>query len=384
MALNEFGLRIRPINGFRKGSTMTEELSRTSALASRHTALGSGLEDWNGMGTAWTYDADANGEHDAVREGAGMFDMSPLKKVFVRGPDAAATLDHLTTRDMSKIAAGSAAYLCVLTENGGVADDAIVSNNGGDEWMIVHGSGDTMALLQASTAGRDVQVEFTDDLHDLSVQGPKSCDILNAHCDIDLTSLAYFQHSAAILFGHCCRLSRTGYSGERGYEIFADASVIGDIWDNLIGEGVVPCSFTALDKVRIEAGFLFYGYDMTEDNTPWDVGLGFTISKNKGDFRGKDAVLASKGNQTTNNVCLDIDHADMVAGGESLTLDGHEVGVINSPCFSHRLNKSLALAHITPEISVGAVLNVSGGGIETTATVVQSPAYDPKKSRTHS
>ena len=362
---------------------MTEELSRTSALASRHTALGSGLEDWNGMGTAWTYNSDPNDEHDAVRDGVGMFDMSPLKKVFVRGPDAAATLDHLTTRDISKIAPGSSAYLCVLTDKAGIADDAIVSNNGGDEWMIVHGSGDTMALLEASAKGRNVEVTFTDDLHDLSVQGPKSCDVLNAHCDIDLTSLGYFNHAPATLFGHSCRLSRTGYSGERGYEIFADAAVIGDIWDKLVAEGVMPCSFTALDKVRIEAGLLFYGYDMTDDNTPWEVGLGFTISKNKGDFRGKDAAMAAKGSEAINNVCLDIDQPDMVSGGEMLSLNGSDVGLVNSPCFSHRMNKSLALAHIKPGIAVGTVLQLSGDGIETTATVVQSPIYDPEKNRTH-
>ena len=363
---------------------MTEELSRTSALASRHTALGSGLEDWNGMGTAWTYNTDPNDEHDAVRERAGMFDMSPLKKVFVRGPDAVATLDHLTTRDMSRIAPGSAAYLCILTDNGGIADDAIVSNNGNDEWMIVHGSGDTMALLEASAQGRDVQIEFTDDLHDLSVQGPKSCGILNDLCDIDLKALAYFQHAPVKLFDHPCRLSRTGYSGERGYEIFADASNIGDIWDKLVAEGVMPCSFTALDKVRIEAGLLFYGYDMTEDNSPWEVGLGFTVSKNKGDYRGKHAVMAAKGNEAVNNVCLDIELSDMVAGGETLSLDGAEVGTVNSPCYSHRMNKSLALAHIKPGISTGTVLKVTGDGIDTTATLVQSPIYDPVKSRTHS
>jgi aminomethyltransferase len=367
-----------------KGIPMTKELSHTSALASRHAALGSGLEDWNGMGTAWSYDTDPNDEHDAVRDAAGMFDMSPLKKVFVRGTDAAATLDHLTTREMAKIAPGSAAYLSVLNEKGGLADDAIVSNNGDNEWMIVHGSGDTMALLQASAKGRDVAVTFTDDLHDLSVQGPKSCDILNPHCDIDLSALGYFQHAPANLFGHPCRLSRTGYSGERGYEIFADAGVIGDIWDELVGAGVMPCSFTALDKVRIEAGLLFFGYDMTEANTPWEVGLGFTISKNKGDFRGKDAVMAAQGQEKVNNVCLDIDHPDMVAGGETLLLDGAEVGVVNSPCFSHRMEKSLALAHIQPGIDVGTVLKLSGeDGFETTATVVQSPIYDPEKSRTH-
>lgn len=362
---------------------MTEELSRTSALAPRHKALGSGLEDWNGMGTAWTYDTDPNAEHDAVREHAGMFDMSPLKKVFVRGPDAAATLDHLTTRDVSRIAPGSAAYLCVLTDKGGVADDAILSNNGGDEWMIVHGSGDTMALLEASAEGRDVQIEFTDELHDLSVQGPESCAILNTHCDIDLTSLGYFEHTPATLFGHPCRLSRTGYSGERGYEVFADGQVIGDIWDKLVVAGVMPCSFTALDKVRIEAGLLFYGYDMTEENTPWEVGLGFTISRNKGEFRGKDAVMSAKGREVVTNVCLDVAHNDMLSGGEVISLDGQEVGVVNSPCFSHRMGKSLALAHVQPGLEVGTVLQVTGEGMKTTATVVQSPIYDPQKSRTH-
>ncbi len=362
---------------------MTEELSRTSALASRHAALGSGLEDWNGMGTAWSYDSDPNDEHDAVRERAGMFDMSPLKKVLVRGSDAQAVLDHLTTRDMSRIRPGKSAYLCVLTEQGGIADDAIVSNNGDDEWMIVHGSGGTMELLEESAAGCDAALEFTDELHDLSVQGPASCGILNAHCDIDLTGLTYFDHAAAHLFGHDCRISRTGYSGERGYEIFADGSVIGEIWDALVGEGVMPCSFTALDKVRIEAGLLFYGYDMTESNTPWEVGLGYAVSKDKGDYRGRQAVWAARGKEAVINVCIDIDHSDMVEGGESLLLDGADVGVVNSPCYSQRMNKSLALAHIKPGIAPGTQINVVGESISTTAKVLEIPVYDPRKLRTH-
>ena len=363
---------------------MTEELSRTSALASRHTALGSGLEDWNGMGTAWTYDTDPNDEHDAVRERVGMFDMSPLKKIYVRGNDATAVLDHLTTRDMGKIPAGRASYLSVLTDQGTMADDAIVYNCGSDEWMIVHGSGDSMALLEASAKDKDVSIEFTDDLHDLSIQGPKSLEVLNPHCDLDLASLEYFDHTNANLFGHPCRISRTGYSGERGYEIFADGSVITDIWDKAVEAGVMPCSFTALDKVRIEAGLLFYGYDMTTDHTPWEVGLGFTISKSKGDFRGKSALMAAKGKEKIINVCLDINYPDMVNGEENLLLNGENVGTVNSPAYSHRLGKSLALAHVSPIASVaGTELIVSGDDIKTSATVVSIPIYDPDKSNTH-
>lgn len=363
---------------------MTAELSRTSALASRHTALGSGLEDWNGMGTAWTYHTDPNQEHDAIREACGMFDMSPLKKVFVRGPQAAAVLNHVTTRDMGLIAPGQSAYLSVLTEEGTMADDAIVSNNDGNEWMIVHGSGNTMALLEASAEGHDVTLEFNDALHNVSVQGPGSLEALNPNCDFDLASLAYFDHTPARLFGHPCRISRTGYSGERGYEIFADAEVIGDIWDKLSAAGVMPCSFTALDKVRIEAGLLFYGYDMTTDHTPWEVGLGFTVTKSKSGYRGHEALMKAKGNEKIINVGIEIDHPDMVNGGESLLMDGTAVGTINSPCYSHRLQKSLALAHVSSNASVvGSKLQVRSDDINTTATVIAMPVHDPEKLRTH-
>jgi len=363
---------------------MTEELSRTSALASRHTALGSGLEDWNGMDTAWTYNTSPNDEHDAIRTAAGMFDMSPLKKVFVRGPDAARTLNHLVTRETANISPGQSAYTSVLTDEGTLADDAIVSNNDGNEWMIVHGSGDTMALLEDSAAGKNAELQFTDELHNISVQGPKSLEILNDHSDIELGKLKYFDHTTAGLFGHACRISRTGYSGERGYEIFADASVAGDIWDKLTNAGVMPCSFTALDKVRIEAGLLFYGYDMTTQNTPWEVGLGFTVTKSKAGYRGHEALMAAKGQEKIINVCLDIDHTDMINGGESLTLDGREVGIVNSPGYSHRMNKSLALAHVAPAAAkAGTKLQVTSDDFNVSAQVVSIPVYDPDKSNTH-
>ena len=362
---------------------MTDDLSRISALAARHRDLGSGLEDWNGMGTAWTYRSDPKDEHDAVREAAGMFDMSPLKKVLLRGPDTAAVLDHATTRAMAKIGPGQSAYVSVLTENGTMADDAIVSNNGGDEWMIVHGSGNTMENVEASAKGRNVSVAFTDELHDVSVQGPRALDLLNAQCSFDLRTLKYFHHRPAELFGHACRISRTGYSGERGYEIFADAQVIVDLWDNLVGSGVMPCSFTALDKVRIEAGLLFYGYDMTSDHTPWEVGLGFTVSQSKGDFRGKAALMAAKGQETIRSACLVIDHDDMVDGGERLLDNGKEVGTVNSPCYSHRLGKSLALGHVDVTVAEDAVLRLMGGTIDATAQIVPMPIYDPQKLRTH-
>lgn len=364
---------------------MTQELSRKSALASRHTELGSGLEDWNGMGTAWSYNSDSCVEHDAIREAVGMFDMSPLKKVYIRGADAQQVVDHMITRDMTKVEPGSATYGSILTEKGTVCDDAIISNNGDNEYMLCHGSGDSMERLQESADGKNVEIEFNDALHNVSVQGPKSLDVLSAHASTDLSRLKYYQHEATELFGHPCRVSRTGYSGEKGYEIFADEAVVGDIWDKLSAEGVMPCSFASLDKVRIESGLLFFGYDMTAEHTPWEVGLGFTVDLNKGDFRGKQAVIASKGNETFKQVGLVINHDDMVVGEEKLILNGAEVGVVNSPAFSHRMNKSLALAHVSPNAAVtGTSLNVKGGDIDCTAQVADLPFYDPQKLRVKS
>ena len=365
------------------------ELSRTSALASRHTELGSGLEEWNDMGTSWSSNSYPKDEHDAIRETAGMFDMSPLKKVFVRGPDATKVIDHAITRDMTTIYPGKSAYGAILTDQGTVCDDAIIANNGDDEWMHCHGSGESMQRLQDSAEGLNVDIELDDDLHNISLQGPKALQLLNAHTPIDLNEMQYFHHQATRLFGHPCRLSRTGYSGERGYEIFASAAVVGDIWDQILGHGtelgIMPCSFASLDKVRIEAALLFFGYDMTAEHTPWEVGLGFTVNRNKGDFRGKQAALASEGQERFVAAGVSIDHDDALVGGEILNLNGEEVGIINSPCYSHRLNKSLALVHLRPDTAQpGTRLDVAGDDFSGNAMVESIPFFDPTKSRTHS
>ena len=364
------------------------ESTRHSALASRHSELGSGLEDWNGMGTAWSYDTNPCDEHDAIREAAGMFDMSPLKKIFVRGPDAARVVDHAITRDMTKIEPGNSAYGTILTEQGTVCDDAIVANNGDGEWMHCHGSGESMERLVESAAGLDVDIELDDDLHNISLQGPKALQLLAAHTPLDLGAMAYFHHRASELFGHPCRISRTGYSGERGYEIFAGASVICDIWDQILGHGealgVMPCSFASLDKVRIEAALLFFGYDMTADHTPWEVGLGFTVHRDKGDFRGKQAVLETEDKARFVLAGISSPNEESWAGGEELNLDGTAVGTLNSPCWSHRLGRSLALVHLHPDTTIpGTRLMVTGGDAASSAVVETIPFFDPGKTRTH-
>jgi len=146
----------------------------------------------------------------------------------------------------------------------------------------------------------------------------------------------------------------------------------------------MPCSFTALDKVRIEAALLFYGYDMTAEHTPWEVGLGFTINTKKRDFRGKSAALASRGKERFWGAGISIDYNDAVNGGETLRLNGQDVGTLNSPGYSHRLGKSLALVHLSPEACApGTRLEVVSDDINTSAVVENIPFFDAGKLRTH-
>lgn len=362
--------------------------TRTSVLSDRHRALGSDLGDWNGMGVAWDYATDPCDEHDAVRTAAGLFDVSGLKKVFVRGPDALAAVDHVITRNMQVITPGRSAYGPNLTEQGTICDDAIIFNLGDGEYMVVHGSGKCMERLAESAAGKNVDVEFDDDLHDISLQGPKATSFLDAHTPADLAGLKYFHQLKTELFGHPVIISRTGYSGERGYEIFARADHVGDIWDQILGlgksDGIMPCSFTCLDKIRVEAALLFYPYDMSEENSPWEVGLDWAMSKKGDDYRGRDAAAALQGKEKIKVAGIVADHDDALAGGESLTLGGANVGVVNSPAYSHRMKKSLALVHVSPDASApGTKLRVEGD-ISCDAIVAETPFYDPQKTRTHS
>ena len=361
---------------------------RKSALAAHHKALGSELEEWNGMGAPMTYNTDPCDEHDTVRDAAGLFDVSGLKKVHVRGNDSLAVVDHLITRNMAAIPIGRSAYGAVLNDDGGICDDAIIFIIAENDYLVVHGSGECRARLDESAEGKDVTVEFDDDLHNISLQGPASVDFLDQYTPIDLPALGYFNQQNTTLFDRPVMISRTGFSGERGYELLATAENVVPIWEGIVengaAKGITPCSFSGLDKARVEAALLFYPYDMTADNTPWEVTFGWAVSRKKGNFRGKEAVFAREGQDKINMVGLIADHGDAVDAGAELLIDGRKVGVVNSPAWSHRMNKSLALAHVEPGAAAdGTVYQVKGETVSCSATASPIPFYDPDKTRPH-
>jgi aminomethyltransferase len=365
---------------------------RNSALASRHRALGSKLEDWNGMGTAWTYDHPMADDHVAIRTKAGLMDVSGLKKLHFVGPHAAAVLDAATTRDVSKIYPGKSAYACMLHDAGTFIEDCILYRTGPNSWMVVHGGGAGHEVLSASVAGRNAALEFDDDLHDLSLQGPLAVDYLEKHVT-GIRGLKYFHHMPTTLFGRPVMISRTGYSGERGYEIFCKSEDAGLIWDTILDEGksmgIVPCCFATLDMLRVESYLLFYPYDNSQTypfgvddpgDTLWELGLDFTVSPGKTGFRGSEQHYRLKGKERFKIFGALIEGRTPPDNGDPVYMNGTKVGVITCAMHSTLNGKTMAIARLDVPAAVhGTKLEIRGSKVNGPAIAHTLPFDDPDK-----
>src|SRR3984893_13632388 len=320
---------------------MTVMSWRRSPLAERHRALGSNLEDWNGMETAWTYTASSlPDEHEAVRTKAAIMDVSGLRKVHLVGPHSHHILQRATTRDVSKIYPGKSVYATMLNEGGKFTDDCILYRTGPNSWFVVIGSGTGYEELTKDIIGKNASLIFDDDLQDLSLQGPLAVEYLSRHLP-EIRNLRYFHHMQTQLFGCDVMISRTGYTGERGYEIFCRAQDAVKIWDTIVSEGkqmgIVPASFVALDWLRGESYLLFYPYDNSqmypfEDEGPgdtlWELGLDFTVTPGKTGFRGAEEHFRLQGKERFKIFGVLADTDKILDAGDELWAGGKKVGVV--------------------------------------------------------
>ncbi len=367
---------------------------RKSALAPQHIALGSKLEDWNGMGTAWTYSGSMSKEYVAIRTAAGLMDVSGLKKLHLVGPHAAAIIDRATSRDVSKLYPGRSAYACLLNDAGHFIEDCIIYRISPNSWMVVHGSGNGHEELSRAAMGKNVAMLFDDDLHDLSLQGPVAVDFLAKHVP-GIRELNYFHHMQATLFGRPVMISRTGYTGERGYELFCKGEDAGLIWDTIVAEGasmgIIPCSFSVLDWLRVESYLVFYPYDHSEmypfpDDPPgdslWELGLDFTVSPGKAGFRGAEQHYLLKGKERFKIFGVLVEGDSATDSGDELFADGKKVGTITFGMYSPLVKKSMAIARIdTPFAVHGTPLEVRGKNVRAKAIAHSIPFDDPKKTK---
>jgi aminomethyltransferase len=367
---------------------------RFSALGDRHRALGSKLEDWNGKGTAWTYAKDVALDHVAIRTKAGLMDVSGLKKLHLVGPHASAVLNYATTREVNKIYPGKSAYACMLNDAGHFIEDCILYRTGPNSWMVVHGSGAGHEKLTSYVVGRNAALIVDDDLHNLSLQGPVAVDFLAKHVP-GIRDLKYFHHLPTTLFGRPVLISRTGYTGERGYEIFCRAEDAGLIWDTVLSDGaslgIVPACFTTLDYLRVESALLFYPYDMSQmypfaDDPPgdslWELGLDFTVSPGKNEFSGGDAHYRLKGKERFKIFGLAIDGAVAADMGDSVYQGDKRVGVVTCAMVSTLTGKSMAIARLDVPVAVhGTRLEVRGKHVTGPATAHKLPFDDVEKKK---
>ena len=368
---------------------------RFSTLGDRHRALGSDLEDWSGMGTAWSYNADAEAEYMAIRTKAGLMDVSGLKKVHITGAAASHVVERATTRNMEKLMPGRSVYAAMLNDAGKFVDDCVIYRTGPNAFMVVHGSGQGHEQLTMAATGRDVSVRFDDNLHDLSLQGPLAVDFLEKHVP-GIRQLNYFNQMQTSLFGKPVMISRTGYTGERGYELFCRGQDAPMIWDRILDEGaamgIIPCRFTTLDLLRTESYLLFFPYDNSEmypfenegpGDTLWELGLDFTVSPGKVGFRGAEEHYRLKGRERFKIWGLVLEGKNAPGNGAPVMRDGKQVGVVTQAMHSPLNNHTIAIARLPVDCAnndTKLVVNCADHG-EIAATTHSMPFYDIEKKR---
>ena len=339
-------------------------------------------------------------EYWALRERAVVMDLSALRKFEITGADALTLLQMAFSRDVSKLAVGQSVYGCLLNSHGGIIDDGIVFRLTEDTYRYVGNCDSDEAWLRRVAQQFSYNVTVTPSshkLHNLALQGPRSRDILRPLVQLDagynavtLDDLGYFQFATGTVAGIPALVSRTGFTGELGYELFVHPQYGAVLWDALMtaGEplGISPMGMLALDRARIEAGLLAVGREFDDLTSPYQAGIGWAVALKKPDFIGKAALEQIKPHPPKVAVGLLLESNEVAAYGQCVHPVGERwrVGIVTSATFSPILNRSIALAQVVPESAVGTELEVGfmdGMKRRVKATVGSLSAYDPTKSR---
>ncbi len=363
--------------------------SAQTPLADRHRALGASFTDFGGWAMPVRYTSDL-AEHHAVRQAAGLFDISHMAEISVTGAEAGAYLDYALAGRLSTLAVGRAKYSLLLAESGGIIDDLIVYRLGDERYLVVANAGNrapVVAALDAHAADFDVDVaDVTDDYALIAVQGPAARDIVSATSAIaeiarPLDQLPYYAATEAVFDGAPLLIARTGYTGEDGFELYVDAARAGALWDALLGAGapwgLVPAGLAARDTLRLEAGMPLYGHELALDILPVQAGLGRVVALDKDDFVGKSGLQSVVAAQAPVLVGLVSEGRRAGRAGYAVvTADGDTVGEVTSGALSPTLGHPVALAFVSPaHAAPGTELAIDVRGTAIPATVTELPFY---------
>jgi len=325
---------------------------RRTSLAAVHEGLGATMTDFAGWHMPLRYSSEL-AEHTAVRNAAGLFDLSHMGELRVAGDDAAAALNYALVGDLAAVRPGRAKYTMITAADGGVIDDLIVYRLGENEFLIVANASNAPVVVaeladRTSKFAATVQ-DRTDDYALIAIQGPRSAGILAKLTETDLAGLKYYASYPAVVAGHEVLLARTGYTGEDGFEIFASPDDAATLWRSLTeagaDAGLIPAGLAARDSLRLEAGMPLYGNELSRDLTPYDAGLAWTVKLDKaGDFVGR-AALAERAQHPASRTLVGLvgQTRRVPRHGYQVTWDGTPSGTVTSGGHSPTLGKPIAM-----------------------------------------
>ena len=354
----------------------------TTPLHARHVALGGRMVPFAGWDMPVQYTTITE-EHRAVRTAAGLFDIGHMGRLRVKGPDAVAVVDRLVTCRVADMPAGRIRYGLVTDETGGILDDVLVYRSAADVGLVVNASNREriVAWIDRLRAGSDVRLDdLTTATAMIAVQGPAAATIVEGPFPA-AGELKYYRHSARDDgFGAAAVVSRTGYTGEDGFELVVPAAEAVRLWDRLLDagrdRGLVPCGLGCRDTLRLEAGMPLYGHELTEAIDPVTAGLAFAVDLDK-PFVGRDAVaaVAARGPNRL-RVGLELDGKRIAREGTPLFAGDDAVGLVTSGTFSPTLGRSLAMGYVAPAfVATGTRLEAEVRGRREPARVVPLPFY---------
>ena len=356
-----------------------------SPLKSTHEALGASFTDFGGWTMPLKYGSELE-EHRAVREDVGIFDLSHMGEIDVKGPDAGAFLDYTLISSLSSLNVGKAKYSMIVAEDGGILDDLISYKLAEDHYMVVPNAANTETVwLAFQTRAADFDVELTnrsEEIALIAVQGPRSLEVLEPLLDGSPGDLTYYS-AGEMKLGEGDNaidviVARTGYTGEDGFEVYSSFADAPKVWEAVIGHGT-PCGLASRDSLRLEASMPLYGHELNAEITPVEAGMGRAFAKKEADFVGKQALTGREPSVVISGLTSSERRA--AREGAEVFIGDNKIGVVTSGQPSPTLGHPVALAHLDPEhAEIGTEVEVDIRGKRYPFMISKTPFYTRKES----
>ncbi len=354
-----------------------------------HRNLGGKMVDFGGWDMPVQYTAGVIAEHLATREKAGLFDVSHMGEIWVEGADAIAFVNRITTNDVTKLVDGQAHYSALTNENGGVVDDLLVYRFAEDRLLLVVNAGTTEKdwdWITSQTKGKDVVLRNASaEYCQIAVQGPKALEIAQKFTDVNLSEIKYYHFKEGKFDGVDAIISRTGYTGEDGFEIYAPAEKAEPIWNNILKEGeefgILPCGLAARNTLRLESAMSLYGHELSDEISPLEAGLGWICKINKGEFTGREHLAALKAEGLKRKI-IGFEMVDKGIARDEMDvyINDEKVGVVTSGSPAPYLKKNIGLAFVPTEFAkIGQEIKIDVRGKHLAAVIVPTPFYKREK-----